>query len=183
MLILRATKKVQRYLPTSSGEPPESDTALGDLYVNRLVLDRKPLLILVSSRTLLATLAPARDVKNLPKRIPQLIEERLWRLGVDKALCELEAMAAGAVHVANTSDRSVMGSMVDFVKAIPLYVPIGMFNYDMIPELEDRLAHTPCRCKGRGEDVLWPDRDTKKALLARWGRSNVVPITARSSNH
>ena len=48
MVALRATKKVLRLLPkvyTGSEIPPPTN-ALGDWYVNRLVVDRQPLLLL-----------------------------------------------------------------------------------------------------------------------------------------
>ena len=37
-------EKLARALPVSAGTVPESTTALGDWYVNRLVVDRRPLL-------------------------------------------------------------------------------------------------------------------------------------------
>lgn len=43
---LRRTQKLARALPLSSESPPPPDTALGDWYVNRLVVDRRPLLLL-----------------------------------------------------------------------------------------------------------------------------------------
>lgn len=73
MVVLIATQKVRRYLPKDSEEPDESDTALGDWYVNRIVVDRKPLLILVSSASLLSILTPARSVRTLPDRLRELV--------------------------------------------------------------------------------------------------------------
>ena len=64
MVILRPTQKLKTLLATGRPAPSSSDTALGDWYVNRLVVDRQPLLILVSSASLLPLLVPARDVKG-----------------------------------------------------------------------------------------------------------------------
>ncbi len=61
MAILRATQKLRRFLPDPGVDAPSSDTALGDWYVNRLVVDRKPLLLLVGSDALLPMLLPARE--------------------------------------------------------------------------------------------------------------------------
>ena len=56
-------------LPSPSAIVAVSDTALGDWYVNRLVVDRQPLLLLVSSSSLLPLLMPARGVRSLPERL------------------------------------------------------------------------------------------------------------------
>jgi hypothetical protein len=60
MVILRPTKKLTALLPAAQAVPVRSDTALGDWYVNRIVVDRQPLLLLVSSTSLLPMIVPAR---------------------------------------------------------------------------------------------------------------------------
>jgi hypothetical protein len=89
VVVLRATKRVlQRLPPAASGEPGPSDTALGDWYVNRFVVDRQPLLIFVSSTSLLSILTPARNLRTLPERLPALVADRLQRLRVEFALVD-----------------------------------------------------------------------------------------------
>jgi hypothetical protein len=56
VVVLRATQKVLRSLPQSEGELGASSNALGDWYVNRLVIDRQPLLLLSGSVRLLTVL-------------------------------------------------------------------------------------------------------------------------------
>ena len=74
MTYLRATKKVLSRLPNPDNQSPEHNaTALGDWYVNRVVVDRQPLLVLVSSMSLLPIVAPARDVRGLPGRLPGMV--------------------------------------------------------------------------------------------------------------
>jgi hypothetical protein len=79
MVVLRATKKLLSKLPAAHSRVAGSDTALGDWHVNRLVVDRQPLLLLVSSCSLLSILAPARDVRILPNRLATLVASRLRR--------------------------------------------------------------------------------------------------------
>lgn len=62
MVRLRATAKVLRSLTRSEPVETPSDTALGDWYANRLVIDRIPILLMVSSRSLLPVLIRARGV-------------------------------------------------------------------------------------------------------------------------
>ena len=86
MVHLRATQKVLRHLTLSEPTDQTSDTALGDWYVSRVVVDRIPILVLVSSRSLLPILIRAREVASLPKLLPDLVRVRLHRLRVSTVL-------------------------------------------------------------------------------------------------
>ena len=105
--------------------PASSDTALGDWYVNRVVAARQPLLLLVSSTSLLPMLIPARDVRGLPTRLVALVEARLRRCGLDDRTIAAETRAMASVAVGPTVDRSVLGIMVDFAKAVPYHLAPG----------------------------------------------------------
>src|SRR2546430_6228640 len=85
MVILRPTRKLYRDLPPVLEPDARSDSALGDWYVNRLVVDRRPLLLVVSSTSLLSLLIPARHVSSLPSQLPTLVGSRLRRLGVERS--------------------------------------------------------------------------------------------------
>jgi hypothetical protein len=168
MVILRATRKLLASLPVSSLPVAPSDTALGDWYVNRLVVDRQPLLILLSSRSLLAVLTPARAVRTLPNRLPALIASRLQQLGVAERLVDAEIRAMAPVVIAKTEDRSVLGFLVDFAKMIPYYLEAGAWDETTLPFVEAKLARTPCHAGKRFEEVIFPDRAAPKLLAARW---------------
>jgi hypothetical protein len=49
MVILRPTRRLRSLLPVTETPLLASDTALGDWYVNRITVDRQPLLLVVSS--------------------------------------------------------------------------------------------------------------------------------------
>jgi hypothetical protein len=168
MVVLRATRRLLRIWPTPSGGTASSDTALGDWYVNRLVVDRQPLLILVSARSLLSLLVPARDVRGLPARLPNLVADRLRRLGVPERVAKAESAAMNPVVIAGTQDRSILGTMVEFARMIPGYLPIGGWDQTTLPFVESRLAETPCRASGCVEDVIFPERAAPDLLAARW---------------
>lgn len=171
MVILRATQKVLRSLPTGGAEVITSDTALGDWYVNRIVIDRQPLILLVSARSLLAILEPARELRKLPQRLPYLVEERLKRLPVDKhaILCEVEATRT--VAIGKTIDRSVLGQIVSFGKDLSFIIPEGLWGLEDLRDAEDRLGETPCRCSSRDEDVVWPEQKAVQLLETAWPKS------------
>lgn len=168
MLVLKATHKVLKTLPLSVRDTDASDTALGDWYVNRIVIDRQPLLLSVSSTSLLSMVTPAQDVKNLPQWFPRMVADRLERLGVVDGVLRGEMGAMDIVRVGRTEDRSVIGQMVDFARAIPYYRPEHRWDDATLRLVEDRLSEIPCRSSRRYADVVFP-RDTAVRLLTeRW---------------
>lgn len=173
-MILRRTRKLRALRATAEPVPATSDTALGDWYVNRLVVDRQPLLILVSSTSLLPLLVPARDVQGLPGRLPALVRLRLFRLGIDAATIDAEIRAMSPVTVAPTADRSVVGTMVDFAFAVPYHLDAGAWDEKTLPATEDWLAQTPCRASKRDDRVIFPDRKAPVLLYAKWGSPATV---------
>lgn len=106
---LRRTQQMARALPPSSENPPFPDTALGYWYVTRLVVDRRPLLLLVCSRTLFPILVPARDVSTLPERLPGIVAAGLARANMPVAQIDRECAAMTPIGVAKTADRSLLG--------------------------------------------------------------------------
>ena len=152
-----------------------SDTALGDWYVNRIVVDRRPLLLLVSSTSLLPILVPARAVRGLPARLASVVDARLRRLGLNDRLIVSETGAMETVMIGPTIDRSVLGIMVDFAKGLPHYLEPGPWDETALIGVEQRLAETPCRASQRSERVIFPD---SKALSPMGGRSQAARSTA-----
>ena len=167
MVFLRATKKVLRRLPSHAPGAGTSTGALGDWFVNRFVVDRQPLLILVSETSLLSILEPARDVRSLPKRLPSIVETRLERLGIERFLIASEVDAMSEVVVAPTNNRSVVGTMTDFIKAVPYYLPEDIrWGQRELYVAEAKLSVTPCRSGTR--HALFPDLEAPALLKARW---------------
>jgi uncharacterized protein DUF6933 len=167
MVILRPTRKLRSFLPTMA-VPACSDTALGDWYVNRIVVDRQPLLLLVSSASLLPLLVPARDVRALPDRLSALVESRLRRSGVEQQVIARELQAMHPIAVAPTVDRSVLGIMVDFAKAIPYYLEPGRWVGEALAVVEERLAETPCHAGLSDDRVVFPNHKAPELLRAKW---------------
>ncbi len=132
-------------------------------------MDRRPLLILVSSRSLLAILTPARNVGSLPNRIAELVAGRLRRDGIAQELIEAEIDAMSPVVLAPTVDRSIVGFMVDFAFTVPYHLERGSWDDTTLPFVEKKLAGTPCHVRHRRSEVLWPDRKAPELLAARWG--------------
>jgi hypothetical protein len=168
MVILRRTKKLGSLLPSAEAVPVCNDTALGDWYVNRIVVDRRPLLLLVSSTSLLPMLLPARDVRGLPARLGALVAARLRRCGIDARAIAAEQEAMRPVVIGRTVDRSVLGIMVDFAKAVPYHLEPGQWNDDTLALVESRLAETPCHAARSADRVIFPDKSAPDLLRSKW---------------
>lgn len=167
MITLRRTQKLRAFLPLAGPSGP-SDAALGDWYVNRIVVDRKPLLLLVSSASLLPILVPARDVRTLPERLGEIVARRLRRMGVDAATVEAERAAMSPVHVGQTADRSVLGIMVEFAKMLPHHMTARRWEDAELQSAEDWLADTPCRASAPAGSTVFPVERTRELLSATW---------------
>jgi hypothetical protein len=144
---------------------------LGDWYVNRIVVDRRPLLLLVSSASLLAIVTPARELKSLPNRLAQIVGDRLRRLELGEDIVASEVEATAHVRVGKTVDRSVTGQLVDFAKALPFYLPVDGWDEVTLRNAEERLAETPCRSGRSFAEVIWPHRTAVELLKATWPSS------------
>lgn len=168
MVVLRATAKVMKSLQPTETAVAESDTALGDWYVNRIVIARRPLLLLVSSKSLLSIVVPARDVRGLPTRLAGLVEARLERMAVPREWVRAEVDAMTPTLVAKTANRSVLGVMVDFAKVAPYHQPADGWTEAWLPELEIHLAETPCFVTRALRDAIYPLDEAARLLAERW---------------
>ena len=168
MVVLRATQKVLKSLPQTAADTDVSDAALGDWYVNRIVVDRQPLLLLVSEKSLLAILTPARNVKTLPDRLGKMVAERLLRLGVEEPLILAEINAMDIVRVGRTRNRSVTGQMVDFAKSVPYYLPVDGWSTPRLWFAENRLSETPCQVTRTLDAVIFPYEAALRLLVEQW---------------
>jgi hypothetical protein len=168
MVVLRPVKALNSSLPLSHVSALASTTALGDWYAKRVVVDRKPLLVLVSSKSLLTIVIPARDLRSLPDRLPELVASRLRRHDVDRRLIEREVGAMSPVVIAPTADRSVVGIMIQIAKELPLHLEIGGWDETTLSVVEAQLARTPWHAGRRDSEVVWPDRKIHPLLADRW---------------
>ena len=164
MVTLRATRKVLRLLPPPRAASGASDTALGDWYVNRIVVDRRPLLLIVSERSRLSIIEPARDVRELPARLPDLVRRRLAVLGIPESRIATELRSMDPIGIGPTVDRSIVGQMVEFAKVIPVYLPVDGWGEPELRIAEDRLGKMPCLSSGRVGTSIWPAEEAAKRL-------------------
>ena len=156
MVVIRATQKVLRFLPKHSDGSGESTNTLGDWYVNRITVDRRPLLILVSSASLLSILTAAQSVKTPPTRLPDLVASRLLRLGISPNAIAREKAAMLETRVAPTNSKSIVGTMVDFGKNVPVYLPEGNWGATDLRYAEAQLGNIPSHLPGDKKRYMIP---------------------------
>lgn len=174
MLVFRATKKAQRHLPPLTLDSDARSTgALGAWYVNKVLCVRKPLLLIVSSTTLLPLLVPAIEGRHLLAHFPAILRQRLLRMGIDAALVEAEIATLVPAGVGTTVDRSVLGIMNDFVHQLQVHWGLGRDVGDW-PASEDHIAHTPCFAGSR--NCIWPDMEAPKRLAEKWRASGTTYV-------
>ena len=113
-------------------------------------------------------LIPAQNVRGLPARLAALVEARLRRCGLDDRTIAAETLAMASVAVGPTVDRSVLGIMVDFAKAVPYHLEPGQWGETTLWIVEERLAATPCHAALSWDRVIFPEKKAPEVLRAKW---------------
>ena len=164
--MLRVVRRLQKQLPLSD-EADDATGALGDWYVTRFVVQRRPYIMLASSTSLLACIERAQNVRNLPSRLPDIVASRLDRLGIGSAVIDAEIAAMQPVVTGPTIDRSVTGAMVDYCKLVGYRGDDGPGELEIESE-ETFLWRTPMLTSRRGNASFFPERRGRELLDQRW---------------
>ena len=73
-----------------------------------------------------------------------------------------------SVAVGPTVDRSVLGIMVDFAKAVPYHLEPGQWGETTLRIVEERLAATPCHAALSWDRVIFLEKKAPEVLRAKW---------------
>jgi hypothetical protein len=141
MFTFHVTSKVSSRLKQPLEQIPSHATnLLGAWYVNLLIVHRQHILLLVSERTLLPVLMPAKNLALFPKKFPAVLGEMLEAIALppEKILAELQEMTEW--RFAKTASRQILGSMNDFAKILDVYIEDGA----PLQQQALRLARYPC---------------------------------------
>lgn len=158
MLVLRCTQKLLTRVGPPLADPPQSTTALGDWYAQPLAVGHQRYVLLVSERSRLPILMPARNVKHLAARFPAALSHVLEGLGVPAAVISQERAEASEIVVAKTDSRSLLGTLNDFSHMLKWQLRDNP-EPDLTIEAV-RLSDTPVGPLGPG----WPDEFTFRLL-------------------
>jgi len=147
MLTFRVTAKVAKRLKFPlEPNPLASSGLLGDWYANLLIIRRQHLLLLVSEKTLLPVLMPAKDLASFPERLPMALTEVLSNIGIPAVKIEAELSEMTRWSFAKTASRQVLGSMNDFANMLEAYME------DRAPLLTQAIRLATCPCSPLGMD-------------------------------
>ena len=116
MFSIRCTKKllVRGNLPLTLA-PSLTTSVLGDWYANILITRPQHLVLCISEKTLLPVVVTAKDLKALPSRLTEAVEDMLTRIGVPQNLIHAEVREMSQSQFAKTENRKVLGSLNDFM--------------------------------------------------------------------
>jgi len=119
MFTLRPTQKLFRRVDLLAAQavstPDEATTTrLGDWYANLLTLDRRPIALFVSERTLLPVLVHMAPSSTLAARFREAVAEMMIAIGISDADVRDELREMGRFAIGKTTSRRILGSMNDF---------------------------------------------------------------------
>jgi len=97
-------------------DPPQPNTRLGDWYGNVLFSGYHRLIIFVSEQSLLPVIMPLRERKQLLPSFRSRLSELLFHLDVSEKAVSLELVNMERALIARTSNRSVLGTMNQFIQ-------------------------------------------------------------------
>lgn len=160
MLVVHGTKKLLDRVgrPTVEPETP-STTALGSWFATTLFW-KPQVALFVNVRTLLPVFVPLAPAATVISRFGPALADVLAALDVDRVFIDRELAEMDEVALAKTNNRSVLGSMNDFVFLAEVGREHG--RADNLVELSVRLAGTPCSPLRKGTG--FPDLELRAVV-------------------
>lgn len=124
---------------TLDAEVVESAGLLGDWYSNSFAVGRRRFVLCISSETLLPIIMPLRR-SDIPTRFPENLRIVLQGIGISAADIESVVNALGSSVFATTRNRSLIGTLNEFIHCGTIYLERG----ESMEEAALRLAEMPC---------------------------------------
>lgn len=122
MLVLRCTAsllKSLRVVPAEEPAPPDT-TTLGEWYANTIAVGRQRHVLLLNAASRAVLMVEASPRQTILDRFRERLASFLYTLGVSEDAIRREVEAAHEITIARTVDRSVVGSMVQIAKDLPV---------------------------------------------------------------
>ena len=146
MFTLHCTKKLLHRIKPDILSPGHSDTLLGNWYATALFW-KPQVALLVSERTLLPVLMPLAPAATLARRFPTQLALVLKEHGVAADFIAQEVWRMGSVQFAKTANRSVVGSLNEFLRQAEFWLAAYAYEKgddDDLLAISAKLAETPC---------------------------------------
>jgi hypothetical protein len=162
MIAIRCTKKLLERVGAPSPVTAPTTAVLGDWYARPVAVGHQRLVLLISEHSRLPVVVPARDVKHLARNFPEALSLVLRGLALPTSVVEREVAATREAVIAQTNNRSLLGTLNDFS-----YLLIGYAESAPGIDLVD-LALLVSRAPVAPLGMKSPDRVTRD-LLAQTG--------------
>lgn len=195
MLTLRCTAKMlKKFSSKGDPKPLASSNALGDWFGNLFKIGRKEYFLFTNSRSLISIVTSAHSQIPLSEFVPHLYE-LLVGYGVTEKRVDTELKTMSPITLVKTNDRSVLGSMNDFIRHLRFKgeevgsefdptspdihhalweLPMGALDYNCpvdvalnILEGRDPLTPSESREKRMRDRVEGTENESKKKLAAK----------------
>jgi hypothetical protein len=143
MLVLRCTQKLLEKNPGPGTDHKDSlKPVLGDWHAKLIRLGHSPVVLCANDLSLLAILVRGKDFPRFVLSFRDRLASRLRRMGVSEQAITEELAAMEIVRIAKSNNRSVLGSMNDFVRHLRWKVDNDL-DISQSDELENMLSEIP----------------------------------------
>jgi len=144
--VFRCTTRLAKRLGVGlASDALPSSGSLGDWYANSLNLGPARYVLCLSSATLLPVILPARK-SEFPVGFPDYLSAVLHAIGIAPPIIEAELQAIGPFAFAKTRDRSLIGSLNDFIHCGSAFLEHGASPL----EANLKLTEMPAKVIGYG---------------------------------
>jgi hypothetical protein len=141
MVTLHCTQKLLARIGAPVAEEVAPTTRLGDWHAKPVAIGHQRLILLVSARSRLPVIMWARGAKHLAATFPDALAAVLWGLGAPAEAINREVEATREAVIAQTNDRSLLGTLNDFAFMLQWQLPDDP-GLDLVAAALE-LAHTP----------------------------------------
>jgi hypothetical protein len=166
MVSLCCTRVVRDRLGLSQRLPPPDrpTTSLGNWYVHLGRFGHRQIVLVTSERSLLTVLLPAQQLReSIQRSFQTAVAELLTALPVPTQIVNRELAALEPITFAGASNRSVIGSMNEFVWQLESYLTR---TSDLL-ELSLQLSETPMSAVGSKSNYGLPREVARDLLTGR----------------
>ncbi|MBK8202510.1 MAG: hypothetical protein IPK68_09440 [Bdellovibrionales bacterium] len=163
MIIIRPTASLAKRMKIKlQSTDLKSTTKLADWYALDLVLDRKQLILCVSSVSRLAVIMEAAPYATFPQRLCDLVTEVLRAIGVNESSIQEERIQMDEIQLAKTENKSILGSMNEYRFQLEAWNQMGRMNLSDTLEMSMYLS--------KMISLVLPDGYPKYAALKCFGQ-------------
>lgn len=153
-----------------------SSARLGDWYAKDFRLGRKHFIMCVSSTTRLGVVLPAAPYQSFYERLKDGVSHLLNHFKINDKEIQEELDQMDSVSWGKTINRSILGTLVDYVKSLEYYPVDYITRLDPL-QLSIKISGTPCVA-----DNTFPEQELSKMFSEKANNILIFPRAKKDSN-